>query len=186
MTKRNFRVIFLVAFTTLHMFHPGVFAYTDNESTRSSLQGLKGMYVWVALSTPAIKDLKKMGLSEEVIRTDVELQLRNAGINVIPEKDLYTIPGWPRLSVDILGCVTAVEPKTQDKVVAFAIRIELMQNTRLTRKSTQKAYAVTWSIGGIGHCPTDKNIVAFIRNEIKGFVANFITAYLSVNPKEGK
>jgi len=178
MNKRTSAVIFLVLFTTFLMSQSWVFAYKDNEHTRSSLQGLKGVCVFVEFSTSEIMDLNKMGLSEEVIKTDVELQLRMAGINVVSKEGVHKLPGLPQLGVTIAGWSGG------SKGIAFSINIFLAQYTYLERDPKLKVLANTWERSYIGLGYTDRDIKNQFRNLTKDGVDGFINAYLLVNPKK--
>lgn len=182
MRERKSIAIFLVAFISILMSNHYVFA-DDNEYTRRSLKGLKGVYVLPVTLGGEVEELKKVGLSTETIRTDVELKLRMAGINVISKKeDLYKTSGMPQLSVSIVDAVTvSIPPKTG---IAFHIDVTLSQSAFLT--DGQLTLATTWSQGLIGLGSTDENIVTQIRNFVKDISDRFINAYLSVNPKGGK
>ncbi len=163
----------------------GLLTNEDEESCKT-LKGLKEVYVSVNFGTEDVGELKKIGLSEEVIRTDVEVKLRFAGINVASKKDFYSITGIPLFTVDIGAYTTSLKLFTQEKGIAYSIHVELFQDTYLANNPTIKTVAGTWSIGSVGFGYTNKNIVAQIRDSIKDHVDRFINAYLSVNPKGEK
>lgn len=182
---RTFTFGFLVVFiTSFLVLHPSTFAFRDDEDSRSSLKGLKGVYVTVTLVTDAIKDLKKGGLSEEVIRADVELKLRMAGINVVSKEDSRNLPGLPQLMVNIGGIKTNIKEGTQDIGMAYTREILLLQTTYLERDQGIRVLADTWERRAIGLGYTDRGLVNQIRNGLKDDVDIFINAYLSVNPKQ--
>jgi hypothetical protein len=56
----------------------------DDEYSRESLRGLRGVHVIVEVLRPAVK---KGGLTEAMIRTDTELKLRLAGIRVLTQDE---------------------------------------------------------------------------------------------------
>ena len=48
-----------------------------------------------------IPKIVPLGLTQAQVKTDVELQLRKAGVRVLTEEECRTTPGHPYLSVDI-------------------------------------------------------------------------------------
>lgn len=186
MSKRKSNVIFIGLFTSFLMLHSSAFGVTMNdEGARSSLKGLKGVYVWVDFATDAFEDLKEKGLSKEVIKTDIELKLRMAGINVVSKKDIYNIPGIPQLVVSIAGIISDITGDTQGKGIAFIIDIQLLQSADLSRDPKLRVLSSTWSRSSMGVVYTDNDIISFIGNAVKNLIDSFINAYLSVNPKGG-
>ena len=153
----------------------------DDEESRKTLKGLKEVYVSVNFGTEDVGELEKIGLSKEVIRTDVELRLRLAGINVASKEKFHGIPGIPQFTVDIGAYTIGIRLFTQEKGIAYSIHVELFQDTYLANDSTIRTAAGTWSIGSVGFGYTNKNIVIQIRDSIKDHVDRFIGAYLSVN-----
>jgi hypothetical protein len=76
----------------------------------------------------------KINLAEEAIRTDVELRLRMAGMNVTPLEQLPAV----YVNVNVL-----------DDAQAMAILVELKQRTSLPRTAST-VVATTWSSGSLG------------------------------------
>jgi len=187
MNQRKVAIVILAIMTAVLLLNSSVFDLMadDDVKARETLKGLKGVYVWVNFSTSDSEALEKTGLSEEIIRTDVELKLRLAGINVVSKEEIYSVPGMPQLAVQIAEYVTSTLPSTQDRQIAFNICVELLQAIYLARNPTITTVTRTWSSGSIGMGYTNKNIVTQIRNCIKDHVDSFINAYLSVNPKGG-
>jgi len=159
----------------------------NQEDARSTLKGLKGIGVIVSFETEEMRGLKKIGLTEEVIQADVELQMKNAGINVTSRKeDLKAVPGFPQLVIQIVGYSTLTKGD-KAKGIAFFIQTELNQRILLVRNPDINALAGTWSSSVVGLGYTDEGIATDIRNGVKDCVDTFIKAYSSVNPKrEGK
>lgn len=139
---------------------------------RESLGGLKGIYVSIERIAPEIRD---DGLTENLMRKDVELMLRTAGIKVFSKKEWFDVEGSPCLYVNanILKL-----PATREYI--YSVNLSLKQTVYPIRKAIEIPGAATWSMGGvIGITPDlDK-----IRASLKEQVAGFIKAYLSVNPK---
>jgi hypothetical protein len=189
MSKRKSIAIFISIFSAILISNSSVFALMtlDDEASRSTLKGLKGVYVHVYFFQEKINNLKQTGLSEEGIRTDVELKLRMAGIKVVSKEDIFKISGGAQLVVGIIGLTTAdSEDKETPKQITSSISVELVQSTFLTRAPEISALAVTWSQGGYVYGLTNKDMSNKIRSILKDCVDRFINAYLSVNPKGGK
>jgi hypothetical protein len=132
----------------------------DSEYTRRSLVGLTSLEVVVEdLSSGAAR----IGLTKEVIQTDVELKIRLAGMRVTSEVPEY------------LYIATTV---TDDGIVA-CIDIELHQPVTLARAPILITGS-TWSEGSVTRNYTAQRI----RDVIKDNVDKFLNAWLSVNPKK--
>ena len=159
----------------------------DDEESRSTLKGLKGVYVLVQFFQEKNNNLNEIGLSEDVIRTDVELKLRMAGVNVVSKDEaLQKLPVIPQLVIEIMGLTTAGAGEKGPKQITSTVSIMLIQPTSLVRDPGISALAVTWLRGGYVYGLANKRIAANIRNIVKDCVDVFINAYLSVNPKGGK
>lgn len=128
-------------------------------------------------------NLKTLGLTEEVIKNDVEQQTKATDINIISKKeDLISLPGIPQLVVQVVG-YSALRKGDKEKGIAFFIQTELNQKTLLTRDPDINSFVGTWARSVVGLGYTDESIVADIRNGVKDCVDAFIKAYQSVNPK---
>jgi hypothetical protein len=172
----------LVIFVIFLISNVPTFAFAkDDEEARSTLKGLKGLFVSVNFGTPHIKELQKIGLQEEILRADIELKLRMVGINVISTNKIP--PEFSVLNVNIGGYYTMTNETTGDRGIAFVIDTEIRQPVYLIRNKNISVLAGTWSIQIIGLGYTDKGIVNQIRNSVKESLDFFLNAYLSVNPK---
>ena len=110
-----------------------------------------------------------LGLTKESLRTDVELKLRLATLQVKEDA-----PTWVYVNVSV-----AVSPLTNDR--AADILVEILQPVRLVRDSTIGPFhAMTWSKGTVIARPSAQ----MIRTVVKDAVDTFLNAWLSVNPKK--
>jgi hypothetical protein len=139
---------------------PGVSHALTNQ--QKALVGLPGLSVAVAIDP----HVPASGLTKEQTKTDVELRLRKAGINVVEE-------GWPILGVGI----TAM--KTNSTTIFYAIEVELSEVVTLHRGI--KASGTTWDAGFIGY--TGINNAIKIRRDVNDQVDRFINNYLAANPR---
>jgi hypothetical protein len=153
--------LFIWLITVLAMAQSCLFG-SDDQYTRRSLVGLSSVAV-------VIEDLRaaatEVGLTEEAIRTDVELKLRLAGMRIDPAASEYL---YVNVNVVTFGRAAGIE-------------VELDQPVKLARNpSSMSLSAATWSIGSVLTTPTAQAI----RDRVKDQVDMFLNAWLSVNPKK--
>ncbi len=143
----------------------------DDEFERQTLIGLGGVYV---LIEDLHEDVRRIGITESRLRTDIELKLRMAGIKVLTNGELLRTPGQPSLYL----ALTLIH-RSNRTGHPYSLALDLQQGIKLDRDpSISVPGGVTWGTNavGIGDAP-------FIRQGIKDQVDKFINAYLSVNPK---
>jgi hypothetical protein len=142
--------------------------------SRESLRGLTGVYVLVeSLSEEAERD----GLSRNQLQTEVELRLKQAGINVQSEEEAINSPGTPYLYVSVS------EYKGRDiPVYAFCVDLQLNQGVQLERNLATRLRVSTWAVPGhVGMVGVGK--LRTVRKTVADQVDKFISNYLAVNPK---
>jgi hypothetical protein len=147
-----------------------VLSCTTASGQDTSLQGLTGVLIRVELNETLISD----GLSKIQIKSDVDAQLRSAGIQAFTEKQWRSAEGHPQLYVEVNGS------KVEDnwKFYTFAVNIHLMQDVYIVRNNqTVLHQASTWFNGTAGH-----GYFGDIRSHIKAMVEFFSTVFLSANP----
>ena len=130
-----------------------------------SLRGVKGVGVQVHYPRA------EAGLTEGLIRSDIEQKLRLAGIEVLSKEQTKEEPGRP-----ILFAVVTAFPVTDSFI--FIIRLEFYQRVLLGRDNKISVNGATWLAGGLIASPSFDRI----RDSLKEHVDKFINAYLSVNP----
>jgi hypothetical protein len=163
----------LVIAITLFGFPPETGFTADNQYSRKSLKGIKGVTV---LMEDLGKEEESDGLSKKTILNDIELRLRQNGIKVFSENESYYTPGSPYLYIH-----TTFKKINNISAYVYAVNIELGQDVTLNR-SPIAVSATTWSKDFFGLIPIrDLNSV---REHIKISVDVFINAYFSVNPKK--
>jgi hypothetical protein len=142
-----------------------------------TLAGLKGVYVYVE----AIKDeVRRDGLEEGQIRTDVELRLRQAGVTVLTKQQSFDSAGSPILDVDVHAAKATAEGVAS--FYAYHVHIQLSQEVRLVRKPSLRVLAATWTGGStVGVIGADK--LRSVRDVLRDQMDKFINAYLAANPK---
>jgi hypothetical protein len=147
---------------------------SDTESNRASLKGIKGVRVSIERLE---HEVKEVGLTEDMILTDVELRLRKAGIRVFTKEESDKIPGTPFLNVSI----NTMENKVLNAHLT-CINVKLYQEVYLVRDVSIKTTARTWSAEACGIVPNIVNKKE-VREKIADLVDIFINTYLAVNPR---
>ena len=137
----------------------------DTVSFRQSLKGIRTLGVVVEDLPPGAKVL---GLTAEVIQTDVELKLRQTGLEVVPSGRISQAPGRAYLYIRV---------NLTDEGKAANLEVEFKQDVQLERNSEHIPSATTWSVGMILSNPTAQAV----REETKQFTYSFLNAWLSVN-----
>jgi hypothetical protein len=113
-------------------------------------------------------DAQKAGLTISQLQTDVEVQLRKAGITVVPASE-----GQLHVSVWDMK-------RDSDPAIRFHISIEFVQSVKLDRAANLLVPAVTWSMNGFA----ETSDVRQVRLILSDLVNSFINAYLEQNPKK--
>jgi hypothetical protein len=172
MKSKRCRILSIVLLS-LSISASTVLAIGDDKHSRPSLQGLKKMAVVVQIEKPVSDDFKKVGLTEERIRTGIELKLQEAKIDVVYIENLPS--DTPILHVEVNGS------KRNGKTFSFLIEVELWQKSFLKRDPKIEVTAATWSAGVFG-LGSASNIANDIMGWLNGTMDTFVKAYLSVNP----
>jgi hypothetical protein len=171
MRTKKLLIILIVVFLSFLMSTSIGFAIGDDQYSRPSLRGLKKLLVVVQIKNPLSEDFKKVGLTEDRIRTAVELKLQEAKIDVI----------YRDLSSDVPILHVEIEGSNKDgKTFSFLIQVELWQKAFVKRDPKVEVIAGTWSTGvfGVGSV---QNIANEIMGLINDMIETFVKAYLSVN-----
>jgi predicted Ser/Thr protein kinase len=138
----------------------------DGAIQRSSLRGLRTVQVIVERAATDAAG----GLPTSTLRTEVELKLRLAGIEVKAGRASY-----------LHICVQSLQIRTSDHCV-YSVKVELNQAASLTRDSTIFLPMRTWHAELIGVVDA-KGLNEATRDAVSNLMDQFVNAYLSVNPK---
>lgn len=165
-------LILLIIVLSLLVSTSTVLAIGDDKYSRPSLKGLKKLSVVVQIEKQASDDFKKVGLTEERIRTGIGLKLQEAKIDVVYTENLSSES--PILHVEVSGS------KKDGKTFSFLLEVELWQKSFLKRDPKIEVMAATWSAGvfGLGSASNIANDIMGLINEM---MDTFVKAYLSVN-----
>ncbi|PKN17321.1 MAG: hypothetical protein CVU71_16190 [Deltaproteobacteria bacterium HGW-Deltaproteobacteria-6] len=149
----------------------------DSEISRSTLTGLKGVYVLVENIQPNIqKYAQKAGLSTEQIKKNIEKKLFAAGIRTLSRDEWLKLAGRPVLYVNINT------HETEKYWYAYDIKCEFRQIVSLEVNPKVKTLANTWSVNITGM--TNIGNLHLIKKDADVLLERFIQAHRSVNRRK--
>jgi hypothetical protein len=134
----------------------------------SSLKGIESVIV-IVLEAPA--ESRCPDLPNEQVQTDVETQLRQAGISIGPGS----------AAAYLFVSVVSVEV-FKSHLYGFAVSVDLQEVVLLARDRRILTFGTTWHQGGIGVAATSR-IPEYPRQMLAQIVDEFTTDYLEQNPK---
>lgn len=150
------------------------------QEARSGLRGLKGVHVTVEDLGP---EVERQGLTRLQIQTDVELQLRKAGITVMATEEWVKDPSGPVLWVSLSMIFERYQKGGLGGRCAFNLVVHLEQRVKLIANG-EEVFAVTWEESSLG--TRDNKEVGEIRDTLKDLADRFINDYLAANPTKTK
>jgi hypothetical protein len=145
----------------------------DPRFNRHALKGFDVFHVTVGRLAP---EIEQDGLSAGSIRKDVETQLQSAGIQIVPEKESFDIPGNPCLYVN---AHVLKLPATEEYI--YSVSLAFNQNVYSVTEAKIILGAASWSSANVIGITGS---LTKIRTSIKNQVATFIEAYRFVNPRD--
>jgi hypothetical protein len=146
---------------------PALVSASDSPAERASLKGLPAINVVVESPGSAAE---KSGLTAVLLQNDAQSRLRQAGIPIKPDADPY-----------LYIQVTVIDPGPS-LPLAYAINVAFMQEISLPRGLTEYLQSPTWSLTSLGMVGSDR-FAKVVQDRVQMFVGQFVSAYLSVNPK---
>lgn len=167
---------------------------SDDSRARSTLRGLKAVYVQVESLDPELKkEFKKEELTEVLLQLSAERKLETAGIKVIPEEDFGKSDSKSILYINVQVLMPEAlrkyaytvegqqisKPEWAGRYV-YRVDLEVRQMVSLMRDSTIRELSTTWSTGSLGFRRLSR-----IKEDVNDRLDAFINAYLAVNPKQG-
>jgi len=147
-------------------------AQAANTEGHESLRGLPGVQVLIEKIEP---DAKADGLTEEAIKTAVELILRSSGIRVLTLLEGAMTPSVANLYVNV-----SVLKSSPDYV--YHVQLQLMQRVSLVHRPKHTMWAITWDDGATG-IVGQNNLRRVISEVIEPKVKEFANDFLAVNPR---
>lgn len=143
----------------------------DDDASRATLKGLPGVAVGVGDLAP---ELEHGGVTKQQVQTEVERQLRRAGIPVFSSQDADASP-------DVAFVAVSVTTLRHEKGLhAYAVDLAVYQAAALLRDPTPRSLA-TWAVGSIGL--VESTDLRAIFTSVNQNVEQFIQAYRAVNPR---
>ena len=160
---------FLLAAAFLFCFASTVFAQVGTNAV------LKGANPIAVVIQDSAEDATREEFTTELIRTDIELELRKAGIRIVNRSELSPESGQPYLFVFVNTAKGALN------VYAYNIDVRFFQNATLTRNPDVALSVPTWSRSIVG---TERgNRLPSLREKIQEITQAFLNDYLAANPK---
>jgi hypothetical protein len=155
------------------LFLPGIsHALTVNQE---GLRDIKGVFVNQSISP----ELERLGLTEDQIKTDIELRLRKSGVRILTEippspklEDLNKTPQSSRLIVTLIAL-------TRENICFFSVVVEVKEI--VFRGNSFASQGSIWRVGGIGI--TEIKNMRNVRNVVNDQIDKFINDYLAANPR---
>ena len=144
-----------------------------NEAERNTMKGLAGVGILVG-DLP--EGMVQAGLTSEMVRSDVELQLKKAGIQVYTDEERKKALGRPTVLVVIEW---AVWPNKG--LFAASIDVELCQDV-VVMSNRQRVWNTTWAVGAMYGGPLAD--MEPVRAKVRELIDHLAKDYLAVNPKE--
>lgn len=167
------RYVQMAIVLALTCFGPSAGQAADAEE-RESLRGLAGVAVVIEKLDP---DARADGLSEEAIRTAVELILRSSGIRVFTFQEIAETFSLP-LSFLYMN-VGTLKVKS---MYALNVNLWFNQQVSLVHRPQRTMLATTWHAAGVGIVGKD-NLSKIIPVNIEPRVKEFANDFLAVNPR---
>jgi len=168
------------------MFAPGAFGQDVGFAGRETLRGIKHFAVIIAIGDGA----KNAGVSESLIRTDVELKLRSLGIRVMSAEEADKVLGRPHLLITVLAvkqdsrCSCGLKSALTTHY-GYTVGTSFYQDAFLAVPQDDPDVPVsieTWGLLMTGIAEKAK-VVADIRADVSRMVDTFANNYLAENPK---
>jgi len=179
MRKQLSKIIFILIISLfihpLTSYSEAELELTEEHIRREPLKGIEGVYVLIESLFPVTKEL---GITEESLKTKVELKLRLAGIKISSREELV-LNFYPVLYVDLSTVRWAV-----GDISLYAFNIDItLRETAYIKRNNKSILAATWKSGGIG-IHGKQEILEQINNMLQVILNRFLNDYLAVNPKK--
>jgi hypothetical protein len=149
----------------------------DSDISRSTLRGLKGIYVLVENMQSNIQKIaSESGLTTTKIQKDIENELNAAMIRTLSRDEWLKTKGRPVLYVNVNTY------ETKKYWYSYDIKLELRQLVNLENDPQIKTLADTWSMNITGMANIGNLIV--IKKDMTVLLERFIQAYKLANKQK--
>jgi len=151
---------------------PGIHVWAlDDEAARATLKGLPGVVVGVGDIAP---EIEHSGVTKQQLQTEVERQLRRAGLPVFSSQEAGAPPDIAFFTVSVNTL------RHTGGLYAYAVDLAVYQTAGLLRDPTPRSLT-TWAVGSIGL--VEATDLRAIITSVSQDVERFIQAYRAVNPR---
>lgn len=120
-------------------------------------------------------DAVREDFTVDLIRTDIEVELRKAGIRVVERNELSDASGRPHLFLVVNTLKGTLNTYT------YSMELRFHQNASLTRNPDVTLSVSTWNRSVIGS--ERGNRLPQLREKVKEMLMPFINEYLAANPR---
>jgi len=128
----------------------------DGDFARATLRGLQGVFVLIEDLSP---ESERAGLTAQQRQTDVEEQLRHAGMPVLTQEQAFRVQGAPYLYVYVHLVPHPIG------LTAYSSLVEVNQRAALDRNGSSASVS-TWSVQRLG--TVGRRHLAMIRHDVRG------------------
>lgn len=157
----------------LLLWASSVFAL-DDDSSRRTLCGLKGVYVIVEALQPSLPKFVQSPIADrDQLQKNVELRLKEAGIRILDRQEWLQTAGKPVLYINVNT------HQFEKYLYAYDIRVEIRQTAFMEANPDTKAFVATWSSNITGAANIGSLNVLW--SNARTLVDLFIRSYLSAN-----
>ena len=146
-------------------FQPRAIAQTTfDQLGRESLRGLRGVYLFVNVGSTSTPEMRSL---QHLFQTEVEVQLRQAGIRLLTEEEWNIEPGKPWLVVI---------------ATVYDVHVEFRQQVQLTRNPSIMTVGETWRTAGevVLNKP---DMLSALHKTVGEQLMMFVNAFLAANPR---
>lgn len=164
--------------------NPSIQTQTTFVDRRGSLSGLRGVTVVAVVEQSDL--FKRYGLTEDAVRTKVEMQLRQNGVRIIDRKEPVIRQSWLYVCLRLMEVPSRHSFERVD-ALSGSLNIFLRQKVELLSKPDEYkrrfCTATTWDTGGIVIWGTTQ-IEKGLDETIRVLVEKFSKDYQEANPKD--
>jgi len=163
--------------------NPSIQPQTTFVDRRGSLSGLRGVTVVAVVEQSDL--FKRYGLTEDAVRTKVEMQLRRNGVRIIDRKEPIVRQSWLYVCLRLMEVPSRYSLERAD-ALSGSLNIFLRQKVELlsTPGDSKRRFctATTWDTSGIVIWGTTQ-VEGGLDETIEVLVGKFSKDYLDANPK---
>jgi hypothetical protein len=160
----------ILTFTLIFSLAAVAASQTFTADQKQSLKGLGGLLLVVEFTEKAVE---ADGLRKDDLENAIAARLRSSGIRLFSSTEWSATPGIPYLHVLVNTL------KSDLGFYSYKIDVQLNQEIILKRDSNISMMSTTWNRGSLGHIGVNR--IHVIRNDIMGYVNQFIQDHQAVN-----